>query len=207
MRRVLILVNTSVSDDPRVVNQGMTLTQAGYDVVVLGAAREPGGGQPVCSELHGMRVMLVPVVSSKNPLRLLKALWRLARGDIGIRTEAPDQRMTNAISLVFLNLWLVRLGLGMRFDVVHCHDAVPLPAAWLLARWRRAVLIYDARESVPDLYTGTKGKLAAWMEGLFVPRADAVVTVGERLRSALVRRRARQVVVIGNWKRLSLIHI
>ncbi|MGQ9887847.1 MAG: glycosyltransferase family 4 protein [Aggregatilineales bacterium] len=199
---MLKLVNTSVRDDPRVVNEGMTLTQAGYEVIVLGAARQPQGGEPVCSDLYGMRVVLMPVFSSKNPLRLLKALWRLVRGDIGTRTEAPDQRMTNAISLVFLNLWLMRLGLRWQFGVVHCHDAAPLPAAWLLARWRRAALIYDARESVPDLYTGTKGKLTAWMESLFVPRADAVITVGERLRSALARRGARQVVVIGNWKRL-----
>lgn len=201
-QRVLKLVNTSVYDDPRVVNEGITLVQAGYEVVVLGAARQPEGGQPVRSELHGMRITLVPVVASRSPLRLFKALWKLVRGDVGTHTEAPGRRMMDIVSLVFLNLWLVRLGLRLRFDVVHCHHIAPLPAAWLLARWRQVALIYDARESVPDLYTGLKGKFATWLERLFLPRADAVITVGERLKQALAQRGARRIVVIGNWKRL-----
>lgn len=149
-----------------------------------------------------MRITLVPVVSSKNPLRLLKALWRLVRGDPGTITEAPTQRTTNAVSLLFLNLWLLRLGLRLCPDVVHCHDVPPLLAAWLLARWHRAAFIYDARESVPDLYTGLKGRATTWLESALLPRADTVITVGERLKQALLRRGAKQVIVIGNWKRL-----
>jgi glycosyltransferase involved in cell wall biosynthesis len=201
-KRILKLVNTPIRDDPRAVNEGMSLVRLGYQITAIGLARDAQGGQPARAQIHGMETVLVPMVTSARPSHLLPALWALLRGHIGDTTQPPVSRTSNLISFIFFNLWLLRVALRLHADFIHCHDVLPLPAAWVLARWHRAPLIYDARESVPDLYPGRKGRVMAWIEQFVLVRADAVITVGERLAGSLKRRGAKQVIIIGNWKRL-----
>jgi glycosyltransferase involved in cell wall biosynthesis len=199
-KNVLMLVNTHVYDDPRVISEGASLAQAGYNVRIIGAARQ--GGLPVQDTIRGMNVLLTPMVTEARPLPLLRALWRWLRGDIGKITQTPQSPKTNMVSFLFFNLWALRVGMKMPADIIHAHDLSPLPVAWLLARWRRAPLIYDAHESAPDFYTGLKGRLVAKLEKALIGKPDAVITVGERLARALRERGAKRVIVIGNWKRL-----
>lgn len=201
-KRILKLVNTPIRDDPRAVNEGMSLVKLGYQVTAIGLARDSQGGQPTQAVIEGMQTTLVPMVTSARPSHLLPALWALLRGHIDDTTQPPVSRTSNLISFIFFNLWLLRVALPLHADFVHCHDVLPLPAAWVLARWHRIPLIYDARESVPDLYPGRKGWVMAGIEQFVLVRADAVITVGERLADSLKRRGAKQVVIIGNWKRL-----
>jgi glycosyltransferase involved in cell wall biosynthesis len=197
---VLMLVNTHVYDDPRVIAEAESLVEAGYAVHIVGAARQ--GGLPVKDTVRGMDILLTPMVTESRAL--LRALWRWLRGDLdpGATTETPRNLKTNLASLLFFNLWSLRAGLMFPAEVIHAHDLSPLPAAWLLARWRHARLIYDSHESAPDFYTGVKGRLAARLEKALIGKPEAVITVGERLARALRERGARRVLVVGNWKRL-----
>ncbi len=197
---VLMLVNTHVYDDPRVIAEAESLVEAGYAVHIVGAARH--GGLPVKDTVRGMDVLLTPMVSESHPLALLRVLWRWLRGDLGTTTETPRNPKTNLVSFLFFNLWALRAGLQFPAEVIHAHDLSPLPAAWLLARWRRARLIYDSHESAPDFYTGAKGRWVARLEKALIGKPEAVITVGERLARALRERGARRAEVIGNWKRV-----
>jgi glycosyltransferase involved in cell wall biosynthesis len=197
---VLKLVNTSVRDDPRLISEARSLIRLGYSVKVIGLARQ--AGLPVYDQMDGFDVILVPMVTQSHPVKLLQALWRFLRADLGDVSEVPDSRTSNMISFLFFNLWLIRIGIGISAQVVHCHDVLPLPAAWVLACWKHSHFIYDARESVPDLYIGIKGRLITFIEQRILRKADVVITVGERLARALSKRGARRVMIIGNWKRL-----
>jgi glycosyltransferase involved in cell wall biosynthesis len=75
-------------------------------------------------------------------------------------------------------------------SVVHAHDVETLAAGWLLARGRRARLVYDAHElygdeepDPPRLYRFVVRRI----ERLLAPRADAVVTVGAPIAEELQR--------------------
>ncbi len=200
--RILKLVNTSIRDDPRVINEGKSLIKLGYFITTIGVARDANAGIHVRDNIENMQTILVPMVTTSSLPRLLKELWRLLRGNLGTKTEPPTSRMSNFISFVFFNLWLLRAAIYLPVDVVHCHDILPLPAAWILARWHRAKFVYDARESVPGLYVGLKGRAMTTIEQFLLVKADAVITVGDRLAESLRKRGAKNVIVIGNWKRL-----
>lgn len=85
---------------------------------------------------------------------------------------------------------LLRRTRATPIDVVHAHDLDTLSAAWLIARRRRARLVYDAHE----LYTGfDRDPPRLWLavvrrlEGALARRAGAVVTVSDEIGAALVR--------------------
>jgi glycogen synthase len=85
---------------------------------------------------------------------------------------------------------LIRRSRSVPADVVHAHDLDTLPAGWLIARSRRARLVYDAHE----LYTGFEEQppqLWAWaircLEGSLARRADSVLTVSDGIAAELQR--------------------
>ncbi|MBI5666863.1 MAG: glycosyltransferase [Chloroflexi bacterium] len=201
-KKVLMLVNSYARDDWRVMAEAGALVRAGYEVHLIGVARHSKGGVRVREVINGIYITLVPMHTSTSLKALGRAFWRWLRGDIGEITLDQPHRHTNLVSLMFFNLWCLRLGLGMEADVVHAHDLSPLPAAWLIAHLRRMRLVYDAHESAPDFYLGRKGKMAGWLEKALIGKPQVVITVGERLARALQDRGAKRVVVIGNWKPL-----
>ena len=86
---------------------------------------------------------------------------------------------------------------------MHAHDLDTLPAAWLLARRRKARLVYDAHElytgfdrDPPRLWLAVAGRL----EGALARRAAAVVTVSDEIADELARRHrlARRPLVVLN---------
>lgn len=197
-RSVLMLVNTHVYDDPRVISEATTLVQAGYQVAVIGAARL--GGVPVRKNVEGIEIVLVPMVIN----HVWRSLWQVLRGKMGITTAQPPSAQTTILSLLFFNMWCLRLGWKYPAQVIHSHDLSPLPVASLLAFLRRTRLIYDSHESAADFYRGQKGQFMARLERMLIGRPQAVITVGERLGEALRERGARRVVIVGNWKRPEL---
>lgn len=204
-KHILMLVNTHVYDDPRVVAEGLALIKRGYAVTIIGAARL--GGVPARDTVGGLDIVLAPMITTYHPLRLTAALWYLLRGAVGTITDNPPSLQTNLISLIFFILWAIRLGWSVPAAVVHSHDLSPLPAAWLLSRLRRTRLVYDSHESAANFYSGRKGQMMAWLERKLIGKADQVITVGERLAADLRTRGARQVTIIGNWKNLNLFSI
>jgi glycosyltransferase involved in cell wall biosynthesis len=115
---------------------------------------------------------------------------------------ASSRQRTTALSFLFFNLWVFRIGIRSKVDIIHCHDLSPLPAGWLLSRLKRTPLIYDAHENVPTMYQGRKGRFLTRLERVLIPRVSAVISAGKRLADVMPERGARRVVYIGNWKRL-----
>ncbi len=204
-KRVLMLVYGYAQDDPRVRREGATVAQMGYDVTIIGAARH--GGVASRERVDDMDIVLVPVLRSLSPLAVLQMLWRLLRGDIGATTEQPSTGKSSArtfLTIFFYNLWVLRLAFGKQFDIIHAHDSWPLPAAGLLASRRKIPFIYDSHENAPTMFSGGLGRwLVTKTESKYLPKAAAVITVGERLAKALRERGAQQVVLIGNWRSLA----
>lgn len=102
--------------------------------------------------------------------------------------------------LALTTLRLVRRSRELSPGIVHANDLDTLPAGYVLARRRRARLVYDAHE----LYSGFErnpprlwGKVSLALEGALARRADAVVTVSEPIAVEMTRRlRLRQAPLV-----------
>ena len=200
-KSVLMLVYGYAQDDPRVRRAGKTVAHLGYDVTVIGAARN--GGVPAEEVVDNMRIILTPIFIHLKLINILLMLWNLLRGDVGTVTAKPSSDRSgirSAFTVIFYNLWVIRLAYSQRYDLIHCHDFWPLfPARFLSSRYG-VPLIYDAHESVQDMYSGVKNKIVAFIEEVNMRYADSVITVGKRLKQALDKRGARNVIIVGNWR-------
>lgn len=196
--RVLTVSYSCIKDDPRVMTEGRILASLGYRVSVVGVAL---GARPMRSTVDGMKVTVTPLVSGYAPRAIAGAVWALLRGKVDAGSAQPLK--STYLSLLFFNLWVLRLGFATRPQIIHCQEHQPLPSAWLLARLLRVRLVYDSHEntSLNRAGVGFKGAITIRFERLILPRVDAVITVGERLARSLRERGARRVVVVGNWKR------
>lgn len=179
---VLMLLTNAYAPDPRVKAEIDTLIESGYSVRLL--AWERDGRQGVAA--------------------------REARGDLTIERIRVRSLHGRGLSQAWylLRFWMaaVRRARRTTFHLVHAHDFDTWPAGWLLARWRGVPLVLDAHESFSDMLTGhlprTACRLVRWLENRLIPRADALVTVGERLAADLTRRGARNMCVLPNCKSL-----
>lgn len=95
------------------------------------------------------------------------------------------------VRLLLATAKILRDAHGSFPTVVHANDLDTLPAGYLIARRRRARLVYDAHE----LYSGFEAhpprlwaRLSLALEGTLARRADAVVTVSEPIADELSRR-------------------
>jgi len=176
-KRVLMLLTNAFEPDPRVHQEALSLIQNGYDITLLCWDRD-------CKFLHeevidGIKIERICVHSTHG------------RGS----AQVP----------FLLLFWLkaYRRVISRNFNIVHCHDFDTLPLGFLLAKWKKAKLIYDAHESYTDMLTNLPGwfkKVVNRMENFLLRRVDLLVTVGEVLREALEKRGARRGCVVGNWK-------
>jgi glycosyltransferase involved in cell wall biosynthesis len=93
------------------------------------------------------------------------------------------------------------------WDAVHCHDLDTWPIGYAYTRRRNLPLILDAHESYPDLLApylpGPAVAVLRIMDRFFARRADALITVGERLADHY-RSWAQRVVVVRNCPTVAL---
>lgn len=176
-KRVLMLLTNAFDPDPRVHQEARALAENGYDVTILCWDRDCKF--PPQEVVDGIRIERIYVRSTHG------------RG----ATQAP-----------FLLLFWVKAYARASvkdFDIVHCHDFDTLPLGYLLAKQRKAKLIYDAHESYVDMLGNLPGwlKMAIYkVEDFLLKRTDLLITVGDILRGAFIRRGAKQTCVVGNWK-------
>lgn len=154
-----MLLHKSSVHDSRVRREAATLAQAGSDVTVLELAPIPRAKE----RLDGFaRLSVQPPAWVRRALPF--ASYRLA----------------------FLAAF-VRAGIAQRPDVVHAHDAAMLAPGALIARWTKALLVYDSHE----LATGVPYRSGAWarlvraLETVLVPRCAAVITVSDGIAERL----------------------
>ncbi len=201
-KRVLMIVYGFIPDDPRVITEARTLSQLGYSITAIGV-----GFPNSCSgdySRDGIQILVTPVVSRISGIPL--GLVNLIRGKIPEQpTPAPKIPASNPISLTFYFLWVMRLAMQMPLSIVHAHEHQSMPVGWLLAKLKQVPWIYDAHEHVPgnrSQYQTLKARGAIRVESFLLRHADAVITVGSRLKQSLEQRGAKNVVLIGNWKKL-----
>jgi len=172
-RVLMILENEGVPSDRRVWDEARTISEAGWDVVIVCPEAE-AGGEPEAEQLDGIairRFPLRPAAGSLGYLReYLQALARIRR--LARRAEREG-----------------------RFDIVHVAnppDFLGLAAAG--ARARGARLIFDHHDLVPELFEtryGRRGPIHRLLLGLerrALRTADAVIATNDSYRRIAIER-------------------
>jgi glycosyltransferase involved in cell wall biosynthesis len=176
-KHILVLLTNAYSNDPRVSRECVTLTKVGYQVTVLAWDRS-GGDFSSHEVIDGVTVR------------------RLALHSL------PDTGLNQMFALARYWLWVVLTAASMQIHVVHCHDLDTTPAGWLTALVKRAKLTFDAHENFATQVRITSGawvgRIADRLEQFIVPRANAIITVGNRLGDFMKTEGARQVVIVHN---------
>jgi glycosyltransferase involved in cell wall biosynthesis len=203
-KHILILDYLHAYNDRRMVTQAAALVRLGYQLSVFVTHRV--GKHAPQETRDGATYHLLPLIPARDAGTLLRALGRWLRDDRRNPLPVPEQDpplSSSLVALLFYTLWALRVGLALKIDAVYCHEHTPMPAAWLLARLKRVPLVYDEHDNREYLRIyGRSGRIAERFELLYLPRVDAVTTIGERLAAKLRTDGARDVVVVGSWKRL-----
>lgn len=166
----MLLQRTSRHDN-RVLREARALAAAGHDVAIVELAAPHPGPAGVAI----VSALPPAVVKRRVPFKLhrLVSAWTIARAAARLRPDA-----------------------------VHAHDVAMLPSGWLAARLARARLVYDTHELATGVAYRTRryARLVWVIERLFVPRADAVVTVSEGIAARLgeLYRLQRPALVVRN---------
>ena len=176
-KRILMLLSNSFDPDPRVHREAKALVDAGYSVTILGWDRDKNTRKKEI--IDGIQVERIYVKSTHG------------RGS------------SQMFFLVLFWLKAFWLGLFKKFDIVHAHDFDTLPLGYILAKVKRAKIVYDSHESYVDMLHTLPAiirKTVFSLENYFMKRVDLVITVGEILRNYLQERGARNICIVGNWQ-------
>ena len=179
-KTVLMLLTNAYDPDPRVRQEALALIKMGCRVRLLAWDRDLRS--PQFESMDGVEVERVFLASKHG------------RGG------------TQIFFYAWLYLKMLWRGWRGAFDVVHCHDLDTLPLGFLLGKLKGKPIVYDAHESFPDMLSGSVHPMVkrgvSWLEDFLIPRANLLITVGEKLRRHFAARGACRSVVVGNWKRL-----
>lgn len=185
MPRLLVLAPAELTRDPRARRQVLAARRLG--LAVVGVCGRISGEQ--AAPLEGADIVRVGREGRLDSARYASGLER---------RQTPIVRELRGVVrlglLLVRSVRLARAGLGVgHVDIVHANDLDTLAAATVVARRRRARLVYDAHE----LYTEFEADpprlqraVASLLEGLLARRADAVVTVSAALADELHHRLA-----------------
>jgi glycosyltransferase involved in cell wall biosynthesis len=191
--RVLILSAHSIQLDRRIAVQANALVQMGREVVLVSVPTHIPEG---CLDSR-IRV-IVPTDRTDNPesygspkppriplhllaLRLLKPFRRILRPVLNTVPWVTERYWRH----FFLNAVPKE-----PFDVIHCHDLQPLPAACIIAGSMspRPRVIYDSHELFPYQYTSRISQMY-WMcvERRHSKYSDRVITVNQSIADHMQR--------------------
>ena len=213
-RRVYILARKTLRRNTRIFKQAKSLTDAGYEVLVIGVKPRDA---PEWERRDGyaiLRLRLAPL-HGRIPRTVRRALTLIERGlsAIGARSAAARLHGLNVVLTEWLGRELGRIAFPLRSweyykrtyrllpsvlpvpDVFHANDLDTLLVAALLARRHHRPLVYDAQE----LYTGMH-TLPAWyrewlrlQERVLIRRADRVTVVNDAVGEAMTRLYGRRI--------------
>lgn len=176
-RRVDVLFERAYNPDPRVKRVTSALSDAGYDVRILGWDRT--GAMPSLEHDGAVEVRRVGPLSSdgRGIVQLVSLVRAVARYVPLIRARRPG--------------------------ILHAVDLPMLVAALLIGPFvGRPVIVYDAFEIYAIMesrkYPGVLIKLIALLERVLPRFADVVIVVGVD-RQAYFARRGIRSAIVGNW--------
>lgn len=201
----LIVMLSSMTDEPRVLRESATLAGAGYEVELLGARMT--GDEAHRETVQGHRTRRVDLVDMAA-VRLLKRALRRGRpaepaADAGTPAAASPaggpapggpvrpNRLADLRNIVHLVVSALSFGVSIarrRPDVYHCHDIAPLAPSLLLARLRRRPLVYESHEYWMAKLPGqpVSHRLMIAVERYACRRADAVIAVNDSIAELMV---------------------
>jgi glycosyltransferase involved in cell wall biosynthesis len=179
--RIIMLLSNGFAPDPRVAAEAQALQQSGHQVTIF--AWDRTGGLPATDLYNGVNIIRCQIRTtySRGPLQIFqfRKFWRAA---LNYLKQTPA-------------------------DIIHCHDLDTLWPGVKFGRARKIPVIFDAHESYPDmvahLFPQPVVGLIRKLEGHLVPKTAAVITVGELLAGHFRELQAKQVVVVGNYKKVT----
>jgi glycosyltransferase involved in cell wall biosynthesis len=188
--RALHIVLNSVVEDSRVLKCAWSLSNAGWDVLVIGATATSSNDQFQIGHAIIKRVGLKPVVTQDLTAKLLRRLRYYKRRAEARFLPAREPGIPNYGRAVKV---ATPIALDFKPDVIHAHDYTALPIAGALvealaAKGHKAALVYDAHEYVPgvahlnkplaSLYTNQEKKYAA--------ASQAILSVSDGMNELLM---------------------
>ena len=161
------MVFNDLSNDNRVLNQANSLSNAGYDLTLLGI----------------QRATLLPLEESRNEIKIVRKKM----------SNAVIEKIKYVRAIYFFGyVWLQITKLAFtKYHVIHCHDLNTLQfGVWIkLIKLGRVKLIYDAHE-----YETQRNGLHGWWwkyvkvkERVLINFCDRVITVSETIADEYVR--------------------
>lgn len=183
MARVAVLVSNPCTGDARVIKMAQAAVEAGHEVHVFATS---GGHAKPFEEKNGViyhRIEWRPgeLLTGHGPLAILKRVNRYLAGAV-VKKINPFLKYR-----LFSKIFSDHVA-GVCPDIIHAHDLICLPAAYVAANKCNARLVYDAHELEthrnPPLPFFQK-KFVGFVENKYANRADAVITVGRLVGEVL----------------------
>ncbi len=186
----LHIVLNGVSEDSRVLKCAWSLGNAGWDVIVCGAAPKLESDTFEIGYAKVIRVPLKPVFSYTLFAKLLRRARRYQRRVMAKFLGSAKPAVPNLKRAVAL---ISPIALEFKPDVIHAHDYTALPIAGAIVTSLKKIgcntkLIYDAHEYVPGVSHLTKplAKIYTEQEIAYVAKSAAVLSVSEGMSDLLI---------------------
>ncbi len=183
--RALMIVRNSVTDDSRVLKSAWSLSEGGWDVLVLGASKSGDSDQ------FTVGIASVARVPAKITIRLT-FLARVARKLRFLKGKYLHQMLPRSMPGVpglprAVNV-MAPYALAFKPHVIHAHDYTALPIAEALAKkleiaGTKTKLIYDAHEYLQGVHHLSPMAHIAYTlaEKEGAQKSDAVIVVSEEM--------------------------
>ncbi|MDI6917799.1 MAG: glycosyltransferase family 4 protein [Thermoplasmatales archaeon] len=176
MKKILMLLSNPFRPDVRVYKEAISLIENGYDVTII--AWDRGKRYPKIEVVDKIKVERVQIHSAYS--NFLSFILKLPLFWLAVFTTMVKKD----------------------FDVVHCHDFDTLPIGFLIAKFRRKKLIYDAHEWYSRMISETTPKFILRMvdiaEKYFVKKTDLVITVSDPFAKIFREYGAKKIIVTMN---------
>ena len=188
--RALHLVLNGVTEDSRVLKCAWSLGNAGWDVIICGAAPKLENDTFKIGYATVIRVPLKPVFSYTllaKVLRRARKYQRQIMAALFSDTKPGIPNFNRAVALI------LPIALEFKPDVIHAHDYTALPIAGAIQSSLQQAgidtkLIYDSHEYVPGVSHLTKPLAQAYaeQERIWAPQSSAVLSVSEGMSDLLI---------------------
>jgi glycosyltransferase involved in cell wall biosynthesis len=201
-KHIVIISDNEFWKDPRVNRAALSLSSAFGRISVISGVTEPVAKRR--EQFENITIYRHRFFKpTYGEARVIKWATAVALGssntNVSLNRESKISSLIKTLlrSLFFLGWFLYLLVLNLsivaRFirlggDLYYPHDLDRLLSGYLLARFHRARLIYDANELYPDLVEDSPGFyrfLLKKLEGFLIRRSDAVITVNESIAEIL----------------------
>jgi len=176
---ILMPLSNAYKPDPRVAREAHALARHDYQVSVLCWDRQ--GELPAQESHNGVEVIRIQSVRSAHG-----AGWR------------------QLFHLPCFWQAVIRQGVALHPDVVHCHDLDTLYIGWRLKSKLNCPLIYDAHENYAAVMSLYLPKILVvglvYWERWLLRHVDATITASTILRDELVSRGFSPTITLGNYQ-------